>query len=494
MSRDAGGVSDQARLARSLLEAGRAAEAVVAAQAAAARDPLDAEAAAVVAEASAALLSGDQRLSMLELTAAMQPDQDDPQLDLADAYLELDRPADAERVLKVFLARAPDHPVAHQSLGQAYLSVGMYDAAEHYSKAALAHDPGLVIARQTLASVAEARGDLAAAREQLALAYARQSLFPQPAADPELTVLVLVTGESGNIPLTHLMPRGRYSSHVWYAEFARDDEAPPPVDLVLNAIGDPDVAGPLAPAVRRYLARAQVPLLNPPDKVVLTGRDRIAERLAGIEGLVVPAVRLLPPRAQRSGDWAAVMLAQGMSLPVLVRPAGSHGGKGLSLVQDAAGLAAAGDAITGEAYVTAFHDFASADGFYRKYRMIFVGREPLPYHLAISAGWLVHHETSGMEADTARQAEELAFLADPKTALGHVAYAAIEAVGRRLDLDYCGIDFSLLPDGRVLLFEANATMLAHPEAPDSPFAAKAPYVEAILERFRAMLRAKAGRA
>ena len=493
MSQSAGGASDQTRLARRLLEAGRAAEAVVAAQAAVARNPADRDAAAAVEQASAILLAGDQRLSMLELSAAMKPEQDGPQLDLADAYLELNRPADAERVLKMLLARQPDHAVAHQGLGLAYLSVVMHEAAEHHSLKALALDPTLTIASQTLSAVAEAGGDLAAARAHLARAYARQSLYPQPAADPELTLLVLVTSESGNIPLKHLLPRGRYSAHVWYVEFAREDEAPPPVDLVLNAIGDPDVAGPMAPPAQRFLAASKTPLLNPPERVAQTGRHQIAERLAGIEGLVVPAVRRMPPAAQREGDWMQRLLAEGMTLPALVRPAGSHGGRGLELVQDRAGLIAAMNATPGEAYVTAFYDFDSADGFYRKYRMIFVGREPMPYHLAISPRWLVHHETSGMEDDRARQAEELSFLSDPRAALGETAWAAIERVGRRLDLDYCGIDFSLLPDGRVLLFEANATMLVHPEAPDSPFAAKNPFVEAIISQFQATLRERAGK-
>jgi glutathione synthase/RimK-type ligase-like ATP-grasp enzyme len=184
-------------------------------------------------------------------------------------------------------------------------------------------------------------------------------------------------------------------------------------------------------------------------------------------------------------------MAGGMSLPALVRPAGSHGGRGLGLVEDEQGLVAAASAIGGEAYVTAFHDFASSDGFYRKYRMIFIDREPMPYHLAISRGWLVHHESSGMEDDGARQAEEMRFLEDPKAALGASALAAIAEIGRRLDLDYCGVDFSLLPDGRVLLFEANATMLVHPEGPDSLFAAKNPFIERIIERFQQMLKARA---
>jgi D-alanine-D-alanine ligase-like ATP-grasp enzyme len=42
--------------------------------------------------------------------------------------------------------------------------------------------------------------------------------------------------------------------------------------------------------------------------------------------------------------------------------------------------------------------------------------------------------------------------------LGLRAMAALRAVFSVLALDYAGIDFSLTHDGRVVLFEANATM------------------------------------
>ena len=65
--------------------------------------------------------------------------------------------------------------------------------------------------------------------------------------------------------------------------------------------------------------------------------------------------------------------------------------------------------------------------------------------------------------------------------------AAIARIGQALDLDYCGVDFGVLADGRVLVFEANATMLVHPEKPDGPLAHKNPAIARIFDAFRAML-------
>ncbi|MGH6992600.1 MAG: hypothetical protein ACREEH_04615, partial [Caulobacteraceae bacterium] len=71
--------------------------------------------------------------------------------------------------------------------------------------------------------------------------------------------------------------------------------------------------------------------------------------------------------------------------------------------------------------------------------------------------------------------------------LGHSAMEALGDLARRLDLDFAGADFASLADGRLLLFEANATMLVHPEAPDGPLAHKNPHVERIFAAFRGML-------
>jgi len=142
---------------------------------------------------------------------------------------------------------------------------------------------------------------------------------------------------------------------------------------------------------------------------------------------------------------------------------------------------------TQPAYITRYHHYRSADGFYRKYRMVFVGGEAFPYHLAIAPDWLVHHRSAGMETDPARRSEEMAFLRDPRRALGDRAFAAVEGVGEAMGLDYAGLDFSLTADGRVLVFEANAAMCVHTEPEDGVFAAKNAYVTPILEAFRRML-------
>ena len=79
------------------------------------------------------------------------------------------------------------------------------------------------------------------------------------------------------------------------------------------------------------------------------------------------------------------------------------------------------------------------------------------------------------------------FLDDPATVLGAAAMQALRAIGQRMNLDFCGIDFSLLEDGRILLFEANATMLVHLEQFHAALQFRNPYVQRILDAFDRML-------
>ena len=132
---------------------------------------------------------------------------------------------------------------------------------------------------------------------------------------------------------------------------------------------------------------------------------------------------------------AATGAAGGLQYPVLVRPVGSHGGLGLALAADGAELENTSVEKDLDVYLTVFHDFQSADGFYRKYRVIFVDRRPFPLSSGDqpSIGWCTIKAPTWPTTPN-RIAEELRFLIDPaRRHRGARAMAAIEAIGQRLD-------------------------------------------------------------
>ena len=479
--------------AEALLAEGRAAEALLAAELGLARRPGEAALQSLRDRAMAAIAAMEPAFAALQLDAAVNPHKLAAHLELGHAYAALERWAEAERCFKQALALDPASVEAHASLARAYLNAAAPQAAEHHSRQALALDDAHVVASQTLAALLEARGETEAAQRQLERAYSRQALFVQEVADPILRVLVLATTSAGNVPYRTIMPPTRYSRLVWYMEHARPEDTPDPdrYDLVFNTIGDADLAGPSLAAVERFVAGCAKAVLNRPDRVMRTRRDRAPGLLDGIADVVAPRTVRLSAADIAAKGLSALAEVNGFTGPLLARPAGLHGGQGMAVAPNPAGLAAV-SVRPGDHYLIDFVDYRSADGLFRKYRMLFVDRRPYVYHQAISDHWLVHHDTAGMTGRLERLDEEACFLERPDQALGERGMAAIRRIGEVLDLDYCGVDFSVLPDGRIVVFEANATMLAHLEDPAGPFAYKNRYVQAIADAFQRMLKARAG--
>lgn len=407
-------------------------------------------------------------------------------LDLGNCFAEIERANDAERALRNALAIEPRLKEAHASLGSVLLMSGREAEAEQCYRAALALDPDMVVAHQNLAAICAETGREADAKTHRDAAYRRQSLFIERTARPSLTVLMPTTAEGGNVPSKFLFPRDHCTVLKWFVEYANPGEAErlPPYDLVFNGIGDPDAAEPAEAPLACFLATCTKPVLNPPPAVARTRRDRLANLLEGIANIIVPNVVRLDPSSAPGED---------VSFPVLLRAVGSHGGAGVRLVHSPAELAAVPDFAKRSWYLTRFVPYHSADGWYRKYRAIFIEGRIYPYHLAISRHWLVHYVTADMLSDAGKGREEQAFLEDPEAAIGAAAMAALAAIGARLDLDFAGIDFSILPDGRLLVFEANATMLVHPEKEDGPLGYRTRSVRRIIEAFTTVALRAVGR-
>jgi tetratricopeptide (TPR) repeat protein len=436
-----------------------------------------------VLEAQRGLLGGDDpevaaTLNILGETAARLE-----QYDEARRYQQ-----EALGILRALLPPdAPEIAAALTNIGVSLYRLDAQQEAEACLREALAIDPDLLLAAENLIHVLYQQGRKTEGRALAAQKYRRQSFVVQPAPVRSTGTLLVLWSLDGNIPKQHLLARLPMTMVDWHIQYAdaEHERRLPRYDLVFNLIGDPDQG---AAALERAVAfrdRCDLPLLNDPAKVQRTRRDMIPDLLAGIDDLVIPRVVRCPGATLRQAGSEKLQADSGISPPFLLRTAGMHGGETVQLILGEGGLAQAvawirdDDAI----YVTAYHEYASPDDFYRKYRVVFVDRTPYAYHLAISPDWLVHYFSADMSAHPWKLAEELAYLDDAPAVLGERASAVLAAIGRRMDLDYCGIDFTLLADGRVLLFEANATILVHPEDKDDVLARKNPYVARIFAAF-----------
>ena len=377
------------------------------------------------------------------------------------------------------------------NLATSFLMTHRPIVAERWYRACLRMAPDMVAAHQNLASIMELDGRREYARHHRDQAYGRQSMFVDECEGAGLTVLILCSAATGNVPWDWLLPSTCYRRIRWVMEYATDAQfaALPEFDCIFNAIGDVDVSAASRAAVQRLLAMTGTgkPLLNPPEAVEQTSREAIADILREIPCVVVPqALRL--EQACRPGELAQHLKAQGMQVPLLLRPPASHGGKGLALIENEDELARASCGVGHHA--SAFHDTRSSDGHWRKYRVIFVGGKPYPYHLAIAERWLVHYRSADMLSQQWKRDEELRFLNTPAAVLGWGAMQALRRIARSVALDFWGIDFTVTEGGRLLVFEANPTMLVHLEEFHAELAYRNSFVGRILDAFAAQLQTR----
>jgi glutathione synthase/RimK-type ligase-like ATP-grasp enzyme len=265
----------------------------------------------------------------------------------------------------------------------------------------------------------------------------------------------------------------------------------PPHQLIFNAIGDADLCGPALEAAARLIARTQAPVINDPRAVMQTGRIANARRLRAVPGVVTARTEAIARDRLAGRDGAASIAELGLSFPLLLRSPGYHTGRNFILVEAASQLPAAAAGLPGdELLAIEYLDARGKDGNARKYRVMMIGGTIYPLHLAISRNWKVHYFTSDMADQPDHRREEEGFLGEMRATLGDKAVTALEGIRDALGLDYAGVDFGLGPDGELLLFEANATMVIVAPSSDERWAYRHAAVSAILDAVVAMIMEK----
>lgn len=435
--------------------------------------------------------SGRMPEALLALREAVRrsPSQAYIRIALADQLLLLDQLADAIEQLQQAVALAQQMPLAWAKLGDALQLWGDPTAAARCYQRAVDLDRSDPLLRALLGNALFVLGAKQQAAAELGRSMQAAWTGPSPRMDARLRVAVLAAPGPFNTPTEYLL------DPAWHAAtpiFMLEDFAYPceriaeSFDIMFNAVSDADaapdslaIAGRLAPAIG-------LPVLNPPQLIAETTRERIAARLQGIQDLCVPRTRRYCRSALPSLDLDE------FGGRVLLRPPGGHGGDGVVLAENAATMHQVVSSSQSDAfYVTEFVDFRSADGRYRKLRFAFIGGEMFPVHLAIGDSWLVHYFRTQMSTHPELRAEEAAFLNDLETYLGVESVQALRAVQSCVNLDYFGIDAGVDAAGKLVLFECNATMLIkHIDRPEV-FDYKRAAAAAARDAFGAVLRGKA---
>jgi hypothetical protein len=262
----------------------------------------------------------------------------------------------------------------------------------------------------------------------------------------------------------------------------------PDHDVMFFAASEPDAA--TLARMQRLFASWPRPVLNNPAALPGLARDRLAASLAGLNDICSPATRQIS-RAELDDVLAGRSVGDilpGCGYPVLIRPIGSHAGIGLEKIDDLEQLSryvSGSDAA--DYFVSQFVDYRAADGLYRKYRIAFIGGQPQLCHMAASQHWMVHYLNASMAEHAARRDDEAHAMATFDTGFAARHQAAFAALNKVLRFDYYSVDCGELPDGRLVVFEADTAAIIHLMDPIEMFPYKHVQMRRVFQAFGDLL-------
>ncbi|MGK7884100.1 MAG: TauD/TfdA family dioxygenase, partial [Crocosphaera sp.] len=266
----------------------------------------------------------------------------------------------------------------------------------------------------------------------------------------------------------------------------------PKFDLFLNTIACPDLKKESLLAVARLIDRyPNIPVINDPRRVLETTRERNSLRLNMIEGVCFPKTEKVWWDGLSFDAIAKEIMGWGLVFPLIVRQVGSQTGSSVALVknEEALRIYFQKSPANKEYYVIQFQDCRKFENVYNKTRVFFIDRNLYPVAHLFNDSWNIHSGDRYQLMDKApwTQYEEQSFLNDPLSYLGRENFNKLCKIRDLIGLDFFGIDFTILPDGRLFIFELNAAMRHNfDHAKNFPYTE--PHLKRISDAFETMVK------
>ncbi len=344
-----------------------------------------------------------------------------------------------------------------------------------------------------LSVLAQLMGDQAIGLAIQAEVLRTQRLFRTPCKTPRRRLLALA-GEADigdTTPIEFLLEDSDVELMTLYVVPGLEHEIPPHDAAIV-------VASDCTPGTLDEIERLMAgrPLLNAPEGIRNLDRDRLFHILAWVPGLVIPqTARLARADLVSLGPKPSVHLASfesDASYPFIVRPVGSHAGRGLAKLDSNADIDSyLASQNAEEFFLSPYMDYASPDGLFRKYRVVCIGGKPYACHMAISHQWKIWYLNADMTESVAKRTEEAHFFETFDAAFAVRHAKALRQMAARVGLDYFQVDCAETADGKLLVFEADNTAIVHNMDPPDVFAYKPPQMRKVFEAFVQMIHEKA---
>jgi glutathione synthase/RimK-type ligase-like ATP-grasp enzyme len=379
---------------------------------------------------------------------------------LARLMYNLDRRVEAFQLYQESVARHPQNAKAHANLGFMFLRADNPSLARLHYERSIKLEPSNVEAHRGLTIALEQLGETATAAEHRRFGFHDHPLMTLPyrGLGNGIQTLMIVSSTAGNVHFERLLSDKIFAITKIVAESESNVTELPPHELLINAIGDADIAPTCLIAAQRIVRRSHTPVINHPREVQATRRSEVAQRLRLIPNVRTAQMQGFSRKALLLEDGAKLIESAGFHFPVLIRSLGYHTGKHFILMDEPESLDEIIEQLPGEEFlVMEFLDTRNIIGEFCKYRVMMIDGEIYPLHAATGHNWKVHYFSAEMEDDLHRKIDA-EFLQDMESCLGPRIIETLKNITEELGLDYGGIDFSIDDDSQVVVFEANASM------------------------------------
>ncbi len=295
----------------------------------------------------------------------------------------------------------------------------------------------------------------------------------------------------GHFLTSELLRRQKFTKHHYHISgdnLLSDAACLPPHDLIVNTIACPDREPRSLETLSRYLREnPHAPVINAPQDVLQTTRNGNYARLHGCQGITFP----MTLRAERQ-NISGVIAESAITFPIIMRRVGTQSAVSTRKIMAPGDIADYLETTEGdEFYAIAYIDCRFRENYYRKLRLFCIDGNLYPAVCHIDAVWNVHggNRKTLMKQNTWMQDEEKSFLEDFTAYIGPENRRHLESLHRIIKLDFYGIDFTIMDDNSILIFELNPAMrhsFVHAEA--LPYLT--PHLNKISEAFEAMAMGK----
>ncbi len=279
----------------------------------------------------------------------------------------------------------------------------------------------------------------------------------------EITVVSGGMGENAReivvdntIPLLNDLNRERYSVRKFLLSSQNDKNQQLPIpDVIVNSITDPIGSSRTLSAAALLVKNAKRPVVNAPEYVENTDKERLYLLMQEVEGVTMPETLSVRPRTL--ADVKELLQSKIIKTPFLFSERGretEH--ESVLIAEDNELNRLECFAFDGREFIVQeFVDYKNDDGLYRKYRYFMINGQLFPGYLIISNVWKIKddQQTDDLFAEksfTLRE-EERRFL----TTGGIKHKALFSSIAKKIKLDFFSLDCTFTKSGELLLFDVS---------------------------------------